>query len=107
MKIVRLPRSASCRAALVGAMRATEVVFPVLPNEPMPERLTRALAALDQAEACGADQRNEPSPPSRHAADPVTVGLAKAAVKGSGPAGQTHWPSTGTAPPVGQLPAWL
>lgn len=90
MRIIRLPRQprpASSRAAIVGALRATAAAYPVQPDEPKPDRLAQAVAALLQAEACGADQRNEPSPPSLITLTDITVDRA---VAGTG----AKWPNS-------------
>lgn len=76
MRIIRLlrqPRPASSRAAIVGALRATAAAYPVQPDEPKPNRLAQAVAALLQAEACGAEQRNEPRPLSLVTLTDITV----------------------------------
>ena len=44
-------RSTAVRAAIVGVIRALEAAYPVVADEPTPERLAQALAAFVAAEA--------------------------------------------------------
>lgn len=51
IELLSLSRSPAVRAAIIGGTRALEMAFPVIPDEAVPNRLGRAVAALFEAEA--------------------------------------------------------
>lgn len=51
IELRRLPRSSAAHAAVIGATRALEAAFPVILDEAVPNRLSRAMAALMKMEA--------------------------------------------------------